>query len=415
LSNLLPFITTSLRLALAQLVRHKTRSFLTLLGILIGVGAVMTIVSLGEGLRNFFTNSVAAGASADIVYIMPDMPITPGYIGAVEKPFKNRDAEMIRTSDHVIEVIPGNIINATIKHGWRSANVLLQMVPHEYFPIDNFKLDRGRLYSEAEERGRAMVCVVGSDVDKEIYDENEEILGTTLTVNGLRFRVVGELKSRSALEGGGDANKMVFVPLQTGQDRIVGNEDIYWMAVKVRDSNELALAKEDIATRLRVSRRIRSGKDDDFDISTPEDWAAFANGFVNVLITVFGVVAVIALIVGGIGVMNIMLVSVRERTREIGLRKALGATRSIIAWQFLVESMTLTVVGGLLGILAGWGLGGVVTLILKFSFDISWTPFVPLNWVLVVLGTSISLGLLFGVYPAFRAGNLDPIVALRYE
>ncbi len=217
------------------------------------------------------------------------------------------------------------------------------------------------------------------------------------------------------MEGGEQSNKMIFMPLETGQDRITGNDEIYWVAAQVKQSSMLLAAKEDVAYRLRASRRIRSASKDDFKISTPDDWAEFANSFVNTLIMVFGVVAVIALIVGGIGVMNIMLVSVRERTREIGLRKALGATSLFIAWQFLVESMTLTLVGGMIGLLFGYGLGGVATLIMKLTLKVSWAPSVPVPWIISVMLTSIGLGIAFGVYPAWRAGQLDPIVALRYE
>ncbi|MCH7472120.1 ABC transporter permease [bacterium] len=416
MSSLYVFLWACFRMALKQLARHKMRSFLTMLGILIGVGGVMTIVSLGEGLRGFFMDVMATQASADLVYIMPDVPMEPGQVARLERPFKNRDVDMVRSSEYVTSAIGGHIISdVTIKHGWRSERVMCQLVAHGYFPIDNWKLERGRYYTTAEERGRALVCVVGSEVKDAVYEEGERILDSRLAINGVQYRVIGELAGRSPLEGGSDANKMVFVPLETGQDRLTGTDDIYWMAVKVRSSSELSEAKEDIAARLRASRRIRSGKDDDFTITTPEDWAKFANGFVNTLITVFGVVAVIALFVGGIGVMNIMLVSVNERTREIGLRKALGATAGFITWQFLVEAMTLTAVGGLLGLLLGYALGAGVSLLMKSLWDIFWVPRIPLAWFFVVVGTTTAIGLIFGVYPAWRAGRLDPIVALRTE
>lgn len=416
MNSLYVFLWTSMRIALRQLFRHKVRSFLTMLGIIIGVGAVVAIVSLGEGLRGLFMQSIASQASADLVYVMPDVPMGLHEVRKLLKPFKNRDVEAVRGSEYVTDVIAGNIINrVVIKHGWRSDNVACHIVPHTYFPMDNWQLDRGRFYTTAEERGRAMVCVVGGELGKAVYEDGEEVLGSKLQVNGIRFTVVGVLKSRSAMEGGEQANKVVFMPLETGQDRLTGNDDIYWMAARIRDSSKLSQAKEDIAYRLRASRRIRSAGEDDFKISTPDDWADFANSFVNTLIMVFGVVAVIALVVGGIGVMNIMLVSVRERTREIGLRKALGATSVFIAWQFLVEAMTLTIVGGMIGLMVGYGLGSLATLVMKLTLKVSWAPHVPLGWVAAVFLTSMGLGLAFGVYPAWRAGQLDPIVALRYE
>jgi len=346
MNSLKLILWTSLKLALRQLLRHKVRSFLTMLGIFIGVGGVVAIVSLGEGLRGFFVQSMAAQASSDLVYIMPDAPFRPGGMQTVEKPFKNRDLQAIRESEYVTAAIGGNIIeNGLIKHGWRSERVMVMLAPHTYFPLDNWQLGRGRFYSTAEERGSQTVCVVGAEVDDALYDKGEEILGSFLTINGVRFEVVGEMKSRTALEGGPTSNKMVFVPLETGQARLLGSDDLWWMSAKIRSSDELSRAKEDIAARLRTTRRIRSGKEDDFNISTPDDWAAFGNNFVNTLIMVFGIVAVIALAVGGIGVMNIMLISVKERTREIGRRKARGATPGIITWQFLVDWPSATAWG----------------------------------------------------------------------
>jgi putative ABC transport system permease protein len=416
MSSLYVFLWTSVRIALRQLTRHKVRSFLTMLGIIIGVGAVVAIVSLGEGLRSMFMQNIASQGASDLIYIMPDVPIGGHNFRMPLKPFKNRDVEAVRQSEYISNVIAGNILdNTVIKHGWRSENVMGQLVPHTYFPMDKWQLDRGRFYTTAEERGRAMVCVVGSDVGKAVYEPGEEVLGSKLIINGNRFTVIGIMKTRSAMEGGEQSNKMIFIPLETGQDRITGNDDIYWVAAQVHDSQQLSAAKDDLAYRLRASRRIRSAANDDFKISTPDDWAKFANNFINTLIMVFGVVAVIALIVGGIGVMNIMLVSVRERTREIGLRKALGATSVFIAWQFLVESMTLTLVGGIFGLLFGYGLGGVATLVMKLTLKVSWAPSVPLTWIVAVMLTSVGLGIAFGVYPAWRAGRLDPIIALRYE
>jgi putative ABC transport system permease protein len=308
-----------------------------------------------------------------------------------------------------------NMLDVVVKHGWRSAQVQCGIAPKEYFPLENWVIDEGRLWNKAEERGGAMVCVVGSGIGDEVYADGEQVLSSQLYIKGQRFKVIGTLEERSALMGGGQANTMVFVPVKTGQSRLQGDDDLYWIMVRVNNSSRLEMAKEDISSRLRASRRIRSGADDDFTISSTEDWADFTNQFVSTLIIVFGVVAVIALVVGGIGVMNIMLVNVKERTREIGLRKALGATAGEITWQFLVEAMTLTVLGGLIGLGSGYLLGLSVATVMKFTLDVFWWPTVPATWIGAVLGTSIGLGLVFGVYPAYRAGKLDPIIALRYE
>ena len=415
MSSIYVFLITCIKLAFRQLVRHKVRSFLTMLGILIGVGSVVAIVSLGEGLRGMFMGQIANQATADMLYVMPDAPIQPGHVPRGVKPFKNRDVDMIKTSDYVAEAYGMNMLNAVVKHGWRSESVQCGIGPKEYFPIENWEIDRGRLWNEAEQRGGALVTVVGSDVVDKVYEKGEEILDSFLYINGTRFRVIGTLKERSAMMGGSQANLMVFVPMSTGQARLQGDDDLYWIMVRVKDSTKLEQAKEDISARLRASRRIRSGADDDFTISSTEDWAEFTNDFVSTLIMVFGVVAVIALLVGGIGVMNIMLVNVKERTREIGLRKALGATPGEITWQFLLEAMTLTMTGGLVGLGSGYLLGLIVALVMKAMWDVFWWPSVPFSWIAAVLGTCVGIGLLFGVYPAYRAGGLDPIVSLRYE
>jgi putative ABC transport system permease protein len=416
MSSIYVLLFASLRIALTQLARHKVRSFLTLLGILIGVGAVVTIVSLGEGLKQFFNSSIGSAAAADLIYIMPDVPMEPGRLSNDRVPFRNRDLAMVRGSEYVKDAFGGNAgENVLIKHGWRTETVMLQNYDGASFALDAMEIGRGRLYTKSEEQSSALVCIVGSEVKDLVYEPGEEVLGSMLQIKGQRFKVVGELKGTSALTGGQMKNKGVYVPLKTGQDRIFGNRDLYWIAAKLYDSKNLQAAKEDIARRLRASRKIRSGADDDFSITTPDDWAKFANNFVNTLITVFGVVAVVALFVGGIGVMNIMLVSVRERTREIGLRKAIGAKSGDIVWQFLIESMTLTLAGGVGGILAGYGLGALVSFIMQQTMKVSWAPSIPMVWIGIVCVTCIGLGLVFGVYPAWRAGQLNPIDALRTQ
>jgi putative ABC transport system permease protein len=416
MSSIYTFIWASFRMALSQLMRHKVRSFLTLLGILIGVGSVVAIVSLGEGLRGIFMQNIASASAMDLLYVMPDVPMNMHRVNQPPKPFKNRDVQAVEQSELVQRVFAGHILSGIrIKHSWRSANVTVQLIDYEYLPIDGWKLARGRFYTTAEDRARANVCMVGDGIKDAVYAKGEEVLGSQLIINGVRFTVVGIFKQRSAMEGGQQANEMVMMPLATGQARMLGSDDLYWMAVQLKPGADMLLTKDDVSQRLRASRRIRNAKDDDFTISTTEDFAKFANNFVDTLIMVFGVVAVIALAVGGVGVMNIMLVSVRERTREIGLRKALGATPLLITWQFLMESMTLTLSGGVLGLVLGFALGGGVALVLKATLDVFWTPSVPVPWIIGVLGTSVGLGLIFGVYPAFRAGQLDPIVALRYQ
>ena len=231
------FLLSVFRLALRQVFKHKVRSFLTILGILIGVGGVVTIVSLGEGLREVFKGNMANMASGDVMFVMPDAPMEPGRVPEGVKLFKGRDVDAIKESEYVVGVIGGNIRNsALVKHGWRSANLMIYGSPWNYFPIDNLEIDYGRLYTRGEEMGRAMVCVVGADIKTELYDEQESIIGSFLTVEGARYRVVGVLKSKSAMDGGGQFNKSIHIPMETAAARLFGNDDIYWMAIKIHDS-----------------------------------------------------------------------------------------------------------------------------------------------------------------------------------
>ncbi|MCC7479711.1 ABC transporter permease [bacterium] len=398
------------------MLRHKMRSFLTMLGIMIGIASVMTIVSLGEGLRSFFVDFMATAASPDIVYVMPDMPLRPGKIDPAVKRFRNRDLEAVRSSSLVKSAVGGNYKeDALIRHGWRSASLNLVTEPHGFFRMEHLEAVEGRLYTDAEEQAAASVCVLGADVPGEIFGPGEPVLGATITVEGARLRVLGILNSRSALTAGAEHNRAVYVPLRTAQKRIFGSDELLWMAIQVQSIETMEAAKDDVTRLLRASRHIRSGADDDFKLYTAEDWTSFLSSYLNALMYTLASVAVLALLIGGIGVMNIMLVVVRERTHEIGLRKALGATRANITMQFLIEAMTLTLAGGALGIAAGYGLGSLTSMVMSERFDIYWSPDIPPFWIGLTLLVSAVVGLAFGVYPASRAGALDPIQALHHD
>lgn len=409
-------LPSSVRVAFQQMLRHKLRSFLTTLGILIGVASVMTIVSLGEGLRGFFVEFMASAASSDIVYVMPDIPLRPGRIDTSAKFFRNRDLEAVRSSSHVLNAVGGNYVeNALVRHGWRSASLNLVTEPRDFFAMEHLHAEQGRLYTELEEASAANVCVVGSDVPGELYEPGEPVLGSTLIAEGARLKVLGILNARSAITAGAEHNLAVYMPLRTAQKRVFGSDELFWMALQLRDPGQLDAAKEDIARLLRASRHIRSGAYDDFKLYTADDWTGFLDTYLNTLMIVLGAVAVIALIVGGVGVMNIMLVVVKERTHEIGLRKALGATAANITMQFLVEAMTLTFAGGVLGVAVGYGLGYLTAMMMRERYDVFWSPDIPPVWIAISLGVSTLTGLIFGVYPASRAGRLDPIAALHHD
>jgi len=407
-------------MALDTLRNNKMRSFLTVLGVVIGVITVMAIASIISGIdyavtkqiESFGTNSIfITKFSRSGVRFGP-----PSREERMRKPLTYEDAIAIGQLPSVSVSIPTlNITNdyfgrkLEVKaNGKQSAAVLLQGVVPEYEQAGIWVISAGRFFTKEENDSRDEVCVVGASVVDQFFPYGSP-LDKTVTVGGREFRVVGVLEKREQLFGGGqgnnDQNNIIFMPFTVAHKLKPNADDIFILAVA--KPGMLSRALEDVTGLLRIRRQVPFNQDNNFGISTADSIIdTFRSITFGVAIAMIAISSV-GLMVGGIGVMNIMLVSVTERTREIGIRKAIGGRRRDILWQFLIEAMTLTGMGGLIGLAIGWLLTLLIRLILP-SYVPLWAP-------IAGFVSSVGIGLVFGLWPAWKAARLDPIVALRYE
>lgn len=407
----------SLRIAARALLQNKARSILTLLGMIIGVGAVIAIVSLGEGLRADFTRQMSS-LGADVFYMTTKAPKRPGQAPRMPDAFEMADIEALRESCPSIAWISPSTsarVNAQRRDKLERASIIgFDERYLEYSAVAT--LAEGRFYTKAEYRGAARVVVIGDEIADDLFDEWEDPIGGTVKLDGMNFTIIGRFEHYSGMIGeGGDINNSFVAPLSTLHQRIVGGDEIYFVSLFLKDGASLLQAKEEASAVMRQRRRIRNVSDDDFQFISPDDFMELGNQFINVLIGVFGAIAFMSLLVGGVGIMNIMLVSVTERTREIGLRMALGAGRPTVLSQFLVEAILLTIIGGLLGMGMGYAGAFGLSKVLENAIGGGWQPFIPFNWVCYAIGVSVLVGVVFGTYPAFKASRLDPVEAMRYE
>ncbi len=406
--------SNSLRMAWRSLVVHKFRSALTLLGVIIGVFIVILIVSLGEGLRASFTGQFASYGN-NWLFVIPQAVQQGGqaYGQGRMKPFTIQDAEAIKAqAPHLDFVLPGASMGVNAKHRNKNLGVEAQGVPWEYFYGPGTKIVEGRAFNEGEEKSTARVAILGANVRKRLFADFENPINMAIKLGGDNYTVVGVLEAKGGMD---NTDNQVSVPLTTFQKRISGSDDIYYIVGVAPDTASLVEAKEEVRQILRRRRHLLDPTKEDFQVMTLDDAIKFANQIVNTLIIVFGLMSVFALLVAGIGIMNIMFVSVTERTREIGLRMALGAGRQSVMLQFLVEAAMLTVFGGIAGILTGWGVGVVASIYLSKLMKIPFTATVPVLYAGIAVTFCIVIGLLFGLWPAFRASQLDPVVAMRKE
>jgi putative ABC transport system permease protein len=273
------------------------------------------------------------------------------------------------------------------------------------------------MFLRSEREYAARVVLIGSELATDLFPNGEDPLGKAVKINGVNFTIIGVLKKRPQGFGGGPPNvdDGFIAPVTTVQKRMIGSEDVFWVSLYMAEGAELEAAKEQVAQVMRQRRRVRNVTDDDFQFISPDDFLKLGNQFINVLVGIFGGIAFISLLVGGVGIMNIMLVSVTERTKEIGLRMAVGAGRPAVLTQFIVEAIVLTLTGGMTGIFFGYATSFGVSKILEQALKTQWHPFIPPEWVGYSVGVSVLVGLIFGVYPAFKASQLDPVEAMRYE
>ena len=399
--------------AFESLSANKLRSGLTILGIVIGVAAVIAMVSIGRGAENTITGSIQ-GIGTNLIFVLSGgveevrnpKPLTLGDANAIADPFQ---------APSVSAVAPFLQGQGQVSFGGESTVTTLQGVTPEYGPVRNTDVTEGEFINEAHLLGQASVALLGTDVAERLFDRKAGLVGETVRIEGQPFRVIGVLEER-----GGSAftnqDDVVMVPLTTAQTRLLrraSRDRVDMIMVQAASAADVSQASEEIAQILRARHRTAIGADD-FTILTQQDFLDTARTITSVLTIFLGGIAAISLLVGGIGIMNIMLVSVTERTREIGLRKALGARRLDILVQFLAESSVLSLIGGLVGILLGWMISIVVGSIAAAN-DAPIDPAIGADTVLLATLFSTAVGLFFGLYPANRASKLEPVEALRYE
>jgi putative ABC transport system permease protein len=401
-------VGTTVLLALRAIRRHLLRSILTVLGIVIGVFAVVTIVTLGKGATES-TRQQISSLGANILTVLPGQANGRGGGGEAPPPFKFEDLDAIRDQvAGVTAVAPQAQSSAIAVHNAANWSTTVNGTTGAYLDAQDWKVEDGRRFTDAEEQAGKSVCLMGSTVKQNLYPD-EAPVGTTLRLGNVSCTVIGVLATRGAGGFGQDNDDTVLMPIKAVQRRFTGNRDIRAIIVSADPAYDSADVQESIAKLLRERRNIAGGKLDDFTIFDSRQIADTLSGITNILTGIVSAVAAISLLVGGIGIMNIMLVSVTERTREIGIRLAIGAVAREVMLQFLVEAVVLSCLGGLIGLVLALfaSIGLTAALKVPFVFD-PWTN-------LTAFLFSGLIGVVFGYFPARRAAALNPIDALRYE
>ena len=398
------------RVALQAIRANKLRSFLTALGIIIGVGAVITMIALGSGARKAVQDQIAS-LGTNLLTVAPGQSFMRGVASDVRVSLTVADADTLRNteSDHILSVMPEISRSLQVKQGNKNVNVAITAVVPEYFPAHTYTTTAGQFFTAGDDQSRRRVALLGSAVPDMFQANPASMVGQQILIRGIPFDIVGVLSSKGAQSSFMNPDEQIFIPLQTGRYRVHGTDRVRAIGLQVDDAKNMNIAMIEAERALRRTHKIRPGMDDDFMIRNQADLLATLGQTTQTFGALLAGIAAVSLLVGGIGIMNIMLVSVTERTREIGVRKALGATRGAILLQFLVEALVLCLAGGTIGVLCGSG--GAIALSKIFHWN---TLISPLSIGLAFL-FSFAVGLFFGIWPARRASMLDPIVALRYE
>lgn len=399
----------SFLMAWASLIANKMRSILTMLGIIIGVAAVIALVSIGNGVKQDIQNSISSLGS-NLLMVMPGAPRTPGVrpsAGSM-KSLKVSDYEAIAKLDGVKAASPmtnGSYVVIYQNKNWTTS---VSGVSYNYLDVNNWSMKSGRFLSEKNVQNRERVAVVGKTVVKNLFGD-EDPVGAEIRVKNIPFRIIGVLNSKGSGAMGNDQDDMVIIPYTTAMERVEGIDYLRMIYVVGKDENGIDRLQSDIENLLRVRHGIKDTNLDDFNIQNMNSIMETMEETTGTLTLFLGAVAAISLVVGGIGIMNIMLVSVTERTREIGVRKALGATYNVIVTQFLIEAVVISLMGGIIGIILGIGSSKLIGMASGMSTVIS-VPTIVMSFAF-----SMAIGLIFGIYPARKAAKLNPIDALHYE
>ena len=400
-------LLNTLLLALRSIRRNLMRSFLTILGIVIGVSAVITMVTLGNGATMAVQNQIS-GLGTNLLQVRPGQRMGPGG-GSGAPAFKATDADAIAQQiGGILAVAPEARTSATVVAGGRNWTTSIIGSTNAWLETGNWAVRTGRVFSDAELRAGAAVCLIGETVRRELYGTRDAV-GEQLRVKAFSCEVVGVLASKGQGAFGNDQDDTVVVPLRTLQRRVTGNTRVNTLLVSMQDGSDPERVKASLGQLLRELRKLSDTDEDNFNVLDTKQLADTLSGTTKVLTMLLGAVAAVSLLVGGIGIMNIMLVSVTERTREIGLRLAIGALEREVLLQFLIEAVVLAALGGLIGIVlatgASVGLSALMDVPYIFNPGVNLLSFV----------FSAGIGVVFGYFPARRAARMDPIDALRHE
>jgi putative ABC transport system permease protein len=395
--------------ALGAIRANKLRSLLTMLGIVIGVGAVITMVALGSGAQQSVQERIQA-LGTNLLSVSAGQSMHRGVASADRVSLTIDDATALAADARgLTAVVPENRRSQQIEYVNNNINVNVNGTVPEYIDVNNYELAAGRMFTAGDGISRKRVAVLGSEVPTGLDANGPAMIGQQIMIRGIPFEVVGLLEEKGSSSGWNNPDEQILIPIQTAQYRIFGSDRVSSINVQVSSADSMTIAMIEIERVLRREHSIAPGRDNDFSIRDRSEFLETFEETTRTFTFLLGGIAAVSLLVGGIGIMNIMLVSVTERTREIGVRKALGATRSNIMLQFLVEALVLCLLGGLVGV--ALGAGGAIAL----ARLANWNTFVSPQSVVVAVAFSAVVGIFFGLWPARRASLLDPIEALRYE